>query len=303
MPKHCDCATIRIYLNHMNDKWNYLVFLRFKSFVSIVLAVVFAAAFVVAQNPSVKVEKKEEPKPVATPRSTPNLKEGAKPFTADQVADSSIFIYGFGGGRTTLKQIRKTTFERGKTTLIAADGKVEQTSYQRWIIRADTLGKEKIRLDQEFTNARYALVFNDEKIFGVYNNTVFSPREEAIKGFENSIFHGFEALFRFKENESKLELAGREKQMGVEYYMLDVTDKKDRKTRFYISVKTLRILMLTYEEAGVKYRRRFYDQKYAQGTLVPYRSVLTANDKIVEESEISSITFGQKVDEDLFKGN
>ena len=57
------------------------------------------------------------------------------------------------------------------------------------------------------------------------------------------------------------------------------------------------------EEGGIKYKRRFYDQKYAQGTLVPYRSVLTANDKIIEEQEISSITFGQKVDEDLFKAN
>ena len=41
--------------------------------------------------------------------------------------------------------------------------------------------------------------------------------------------------------------------------------------------------MLTYEEDGIKYKQKSYDQRYAQGTLVPYRSVLTANDKVVEE--------------------
>jgi hypothetical protein len=60
-------------------------------------------------------------------------------------------------------------------------------------------------------------------------------------------------------------------------------------------------MMLEYEDGGVKYKRKFYNYNYAQGTLVPYRSVLWANDKVVEETQISTITFGQKVDEDLFK--
>jgi hypothetical protein len=107
--------------------------------------------------------------------------------------------------------------------------------------------------------------------------------------------------FRFKENESTLELIGREKQMGVEFYVLDVTDKQKRKTRFYVSVKSFRVMMLTYEADGVKYRRKFYDYNYAQGTLVPYRTVLWADEKIIEESEVGTITFGQKVDEELFK--
>jgi hypothetical protein len=52
-----------------------------------------------------------------------------------------------------------------------------------------------------------------------------------------------------------------------------------------------------------KYRRRFYNYNYAQGTLVPYRSVFWANDKIIEESDVLTVTFGQKVDEDLFKAS
>ena len=273
------------------------MYLRFILFITLVLTVLFTSSVALSQ---VAPDSKEK-KPEATPTPAAGVRDPSKPFTAAEIVDSTVFIYGFGGGKKMLNQIRKTTFERGKSTYTAADGKVDQATYQRWIIRSDRLDKEKIRLDQEFPNARYALVFDGEKVFGIYDNQVFTPREDAAKSFQNTIFHGLEALFRYQENESKIELFGKEKQLGVEYYLLDVTDKQDRKTRFYISVKSLRVMMLTYEEGGVKYRRKFYDQKYAQGTLVPYKSVLSADDKIVEESEISSITFGQKVDEDIFK--
>ena len=59
-------------------------------------------------------------------------------------------------------------------------------------------------------------------------------------------------------------------------------------------------MMLDYDQDGVKYRRRFYDYNYAQGTLVPFRTVLWAGDKLVEETEVGTITFGQKIDETMF---
>lgn len=58
--------------------------------------------------------------------------------------------------------------------------------------------------------------------------------------------------------------------------------------------------MLEYEDGGVKYLRKFYDYNYAQGTLVPFHSVLYVDDKIVEEIEVNTIVFGQKVEETLF---
>ena len=93
----------------------------------------------------------------------------------------------------------------------------------------------------------------------------------------------------------------REKIMGVDYYVIDLTDKKERKTRYYVSAKTFRIMMLTYEDGGVKYKRKFYNYNIAQGTLVPYRTILWAGEKQVEETNIGTVTYGQKVDEELFK--
>jgi hypothetical protein len=250
------------------------------------------------QDPAVAV-KKEEPKPAATPAAF----DPTKPLTAEQLVEVASIVYGGGGGKVTLNQIRKTTFERGRLSAMNADGKMENGTYQRWVLRGDSLGKEKVRFDQDLPSGRFSLVNNSEKVFGIFGSTYFAPRADVAKAFENTIFHGIEAFLRFKENESKAELAGKEKILGVEYHLVDVTDKQGRSTRFYISVRSFRVMMLTYEEEGIKYRRKFYNHNLAQGTLVPYRTTLTANDKLIEESEVGTITFGQRVDEELFKEN
>ncbi len=255
------------------------------------LCLLVPAAFAVGQTPAAPTESKPTPTPV---KGTPKV------VTAEQVAETVIFWYGAGGGRTTLDQRRKTTYERGTSRLMGADNRFNQVNYQRYVIRGENLGKEKIRVDQEHPTARFSYVFEDGRSYGIFNNTVFDLREDARASFENEIHHGLEALLRYKENESQLDLAGREKVMGVDYHLLDVTDKAGRKTRFYISAKTFRVMMLTFQNGGVEYRRRFYNYNYAQGTLVPYRTVLWANDRIVEETDISTITFGQRVDETLF---
>lgn len=274
---------------------------RFRTISSIALIVFALAAAATAQTPATTTPS---PTPTAKPSPVPSpQKIDPKNLTAEQIAEYVIFFYAPPGGRNTLNQIRKTTLERGVANITNAEGKVDRVPYQRFIIRGEGLSKEKVRLDQEFPSARYSLVYADDKIFGVYNNTIFTPREDASKVFENQIWHGLEALLRFRENEATLELAAKEKVMGVEFHVLDVTDKQGRKTRFYVSAKQFRVMMLTYEDVGIKYKRKFYDYNYAQGTLVPFRSVLWAGDRVMEETEVGTITFGQKVDDGLFASN
>lgn len=250
------------------------------------------------QDPAVAI-KKEEPKPTATPTAF----DPTKPLTAEQLVEVASIVYGGGGGRITLNQIRKTTFERGRLKALNAEGKMETGTYQRWVLRGESLGKERIRFDQDLPGGRFSLVNNSEKVFGIAGTTYFTPKADVAKAFDNAIFHSLEAFIRSKENESKVVLAGKEKILGVEYHLVDVTDKQGRATRFFVSVKSFRVMMLTYEEDGIKYRRKFYNHNLAQGTLVPYRTTLTADDKLIEESEIGTITFGQRVDEELFKEN
>lgn len=272
---------------------------RFNSLLTLLLLILSSVFIALGQEPV----KKDAKKPEATPTPAVSAKNALKNPTAEQIAETSIFLYGLGGGRATLNQIRKTAIERGKISVSNAEGKMEQANYQRWTTRGETLGKEKIRLDQEFPTARYSLVFSDEKIFGIFNDAVFTPREDASRAFHNQILYGVETLLRYKESESKLELVGREKISGVDMHVLDVIDKQNRKTRFFLSAKSFRVMMLDYEDAGVKYRRKFYDYNIAQGTLVAYRSVLYAGDKMIEETDIGTVTYGQKIDDGLYSAN
>lgn len=280
--------------------------MRFKFLVLFAFLFTFSATLVSAQE--TKPETAATPKPEATPKADKKIKKEdreinglPKNATAEQVAEYVVLVYAGLGGRDSMKQVRKSTIERGKISVVNGEGKTEQATYEKLVLRGDNLDKERVRFDQTFPSARYALIYDKDKIFGIFNDSVFTPREDATKAFENQIRHGLEALLRYKENESKVALADRAKLMNVEFYVLDVTDKQNRKTRFYISTKTLRVMMLEYEEDGVKLRRKFYDYNYAQGTLVPFRSVLWQGDKQVEETTIQTISFGQRVEEDNFK--
>ena len=104
---------------------------------------------------------------------------------------------------------------------------------------------------------------------------------------------------------SKLSSAGKDKQNGIEVYVLDLTDKANRRTRYFISVKTFRVLWLEYEETppgateAVKYMRRFYDYRVAQNTLVPYRTVLLEGGKQTLETRILTVTYGVRMEDSL----
>lgn len=199
-----------------------------------------------------------------------------------------------------LNQIRKTAVERGRTSVLNGEGRMEQASYQKWTARGDTLTKEKIRVDQEFPSARYSLVYSDEKTFGIFNDQMFTPRDDASRAFQNQIFYTIDSLLRYKENESKLTLVGKEKVGGVEFHVVDVTDRQGRQIRYYVSAKTFRVMMLEYEDGGIKYRRKYYDYNLAQGTLFPFRSVLYAGERVVEETEVGTVTYGQKIEDGIF---
>jgi hypothetical protein len=223
------------------------VFSRLKSVLLFTILFLTPVIFVSAQETENNEEKKETPTPVSVQQNI----DLSKNITAENVAESAIIIYGGLAGRNGLNQIRKTTLERGKMTIVNADGTIDRPTYQRWIIRGESLEQEKNRFEQEFPNTKYSLVYDGANTFGIYNNSSFEPRESAVNTFQNQIWHGLEALLRYKENGSKLELGGRDKIMGVDFHIVDVTDKQNRKTKFYISAKTMRVMMLEYDAEGV----------------------------------------------------
>jgi hypothetical protein len=236
---------------------------------------------------------------VPTPTPAPvKVDKNTKTFTAEQIAESAIFIYG---SRPVLQQIRRNGVERGRITRLANDGKMEEATYERVFVRGDTLDNDKIRLDQKMPTLEYSLIFGGGQLWGMINGAAFTPRQDAAAAFVSQHRHSIEALLRYKETGATVKLIGKDKQKGLDLYVLDLIDKEQRTTRFYVSAKTLHILWLEYEERGAKFSKRFADYRYAQSTLVPFRTILLEDGKQTQETRILTVTFGVKVDDALFK--
>ncbi|HVS20255.1 MAG TPA: hypothetical protein VHD88_00330, partial [Pyrinomonadaceae bacterium] len=206
-----------------------------------------------------------------------------------------------------LNQIRRNGIERGRQTRVGADGRAEENRYELRFVRGDKSEKDKIRIDNKTPQAEYSLIYGEGRIFGIINGSPFTPRADATAAFTSQQAHSIDALLRYKENESKLSAAGKDKHQGIDVYLLDLTDKANRKTRYFVSAKSFRVLWLEYEEtppgaaAAVKYTKHFYEYRLAQGTQVPYRTVLLEDGKQTSETRILTITFGVKMEDALFK--
>jgi len=235
-----------------------------------------------------KPKKQEEPKPIKADRNNP---------TAEQVAETVILVYG---SRPALQQIRRSGVERGKITRTAADGRPEEISYELTFKRGETFDKDKVRLDQRMSSLEYSLVFNDGRVTGILRGTPFTPKQEDVSWIMTERAHGIDALLRYKESGAAVKFNGKETQKGLDLWVLELADKEKRTTRYYISAKSARILWLEYEEADVKYKRTFHNYRVVQGTLVPYRTVLYAGDRQLEESQVLTVTYGVRMEDSLF---
>ena len=247
-----------------------------------------------------KQDNKQENKDAKEPKQEPP--QGSK-FTAEQIVESVIFLYGTRPG---LEQIRRNGVERGKITRYPAEGNLEESNYERRFVRGENLDKDKIRLDQKLTNMEYSLIFDDGKLWGLINGAAFTPRQDATVNFISQHHHSLDTLLRYKECGATITLVGKDQQKGLDLYIVDVTDKEQRKTRFYISARSLRVLWLEYEEgppggAAVKYTRKFLDYRIVQQTLAPYRTVLLENGRESQVTNVLTITYGVKVSDSIFK--
>ncbi len=237
----------------------------------------------------------------------PSRAEQAKEYTAEQITESAIAIAGNGFGRAVLSQIRKNGIEIGRETRTSPDGRAQETRYELRFVHGEKPEQDKIRLDSRTPQQEYSLVWGNGRLFGIVNGTTFTPRADAAASFISDQAHSIDALLRYKENESKISSAGKDKQQGIDLYVIDLVDKANRKTRYFISARTFRILSLEYEETPpgsstpVKYTKRFYDYRVAQGTQVPYRTVTLEDGKQVLEKKILTITYGGKIEDSLFQ--
>ena len=224
--------------------------------------------------------------------------------TAEQIAETVVYVYG---SRPGLQQVRRNGIERGRLKRTNDEGGAEEGTYERRFVRGEDPGKDKVRLDRKMPTTEYALVYGGGRVWGITNETSFTPRQEATTDFLAQLHHDIDALLRYKENGAALTFVNKEKQKNVDLWVLDLVDKEKRRTRYYISALRGRVLWLEYEEpsagggAAVKYKKTFHDYRSAQGTLVPFRTTLYADGKLLQEMNVLTVTYGVKMEDSLFR--
>jgi hypothetical protein len=268
----------------------------------VALARDYAQTVVHTQGAQTAADSKTPQKPAKIEKIDKNQKN----FTGEQIAESVVYIYG---SRPILEQIRRNGVERGRVCRPTCDttGKTEEASYERRFVRGENFEQDKVRLDQKMPTIEYSLIYGGGRLFGIINGSAFIPRQDAADTFMSQHRHSIDTLLRYKENGSTLTLVGKDKQKGLDLYIVDLVDKDKQATRYYISVKSLHVLWLEYEAPSIvsaapaKYARKFFDYRYAQGTLVPYKSLLLEDGKQIQETKILTVTYGIKLDDSLFK--
>jgi hypothetical protein len=288
-------------------------FMRHKIFCALVLALLLSTLsipFADAQDSGSKPPAKEDAQKADKSRTEKPVDKQIAPkidpknLNVEQIVETAIAVYGGRGGLT---QVRRNGFERGRMTSVLNDGRTEDGTYERRFIRGESQDKDKVRLDQKTASLEYSLVYGEGKTWGLLNGSMFTPRSEATSYFLSQMWHGIDALLRYKENGSTIALFGKDKQQNIDLYVIDLTDKDNRRTRYYISQKFFRVHWLEYEEpeteggTPAKFMKKFYDYQYIQSTLVPKRTVLFVDGKQRQETQVMSVTYGIKMDDTLFQ--
>lgn len=223
-------------------------------------------------------------------------------LTGEQIAELVVFSYG---GRAEWKQVRNNGILEG-TIRLSIDSQELNGRLVRKFIRKEGLGEDQTRIDVELPTQRLTFGYNGYTVWAARDGVGFTPSPDAETSFLASLKHNHDALINYREQECKVEHSGFETIVGIPTIILDLTHRDGAKTRYYVSVKTYRILHLEYEIAlrpgapATKFKESFFDFRPVQNTLVPTRVILFENGKFVQEIHYTQIKYHTKIDENEF---
>jgi hypothetical protein len=286
-------------------------------------AVVFPTFDVVSAQEQKKEQQEKSEEKVPTEKDLKQKKEeqakpGA-PTLSPAEALTEVIIYAYGG-RKALETARVAIVEEGNIRLATDQGDITGTFSLR-SIRRDKSWLDLLRTDLELNtpetaqrqgapkSIRYVIAHNGATVWSAQNDQYTNPRPEAEGAFRAILSHEYTTLLRYKEDGSKLELQKPETVTGIQANVIDLTTPDGKKTRFWVSTKTYRILHSEYElklssdSPGIKYRISYYytPWKVVQNTVVPARRVMTQDGKFVQEINLTNIVYSAKLDPEIFQ--
>jgi hypothetical protein len=218
----------------------------------------------------------------------------------EDIVERSILFYGT---RAALYNVQRNGTLRALIKFYSPEGTREGKSVTKFI-RKGKLAEDLLMIDLELPGTRYIMGFDGQETWAIQDGEIQKPAAEAVEAFRSAHEHSYEALLRYKENDSKLEYVGTNKLGTLEMDIVDMISPSGARTRYEISRRTGRIIYANYEDSKstpVKYRLYFKDFKPVQNTLVPHEIQVFQDGKLIEERKLVESIFNVQLDEKAFK--
>jgi hypothetical protein len=211
------------------------------------------------------------------------------------------------GSRAAIYAIQRTGKVAALVKFHTPEGIREGRSVLKFL-RKQKLKEDLFMIELDMPDTKYMIGFDGTDTWSVHDGQAQKPSPEEINALHAAHDHSYEAILRYRENNSKLEYVG-SKNLGTLLIVdiIDLVSPEGVRTRYEISKRTGRILYLDYEDKSdpdaepVKYRLYFKNFQPVQNTIIPYETLVFRNGKLVEERKIVEAVYNVKLDENAFK--
>jgi hypothetical protein len=221
----------------------------------------------------------------------------------EDVVEKSILAYG---SRAAIYAVQRTGKIGALVKFHTPDGIREGKSVLKFL-RKQKMAEDLLAIELEMPDTKYMIGFDGTETWTMHDGQPQKPGPEEVNALRSSHDHSYEALLRYRENNSKLEYVGNKNLGTLTVDIIDLVTADGVRTRYEISRKSYRILYLDYDDKSdpnaepVKYRINFRDFRVVQNMFIPYETLVFRDGKLVEERRIVEAAFNVQLDEKAFK--
>jgi hypothetical protein len=221
----------------------------------------------------------------------------------EDIVERAILVHG---SRAALYAVQRTGRVGALVKFRTPEGAREGKSVLKFL-RKQKLKEDLLIIELDMPDTKYMIGFDGTETWSIHDGQVQKPSPEEINALHSAHEHSYEAILRYRENNSKLEYVGSKNLGTFAVNIIDLISPEGVRTRYEISDRTYHILYLDYEDKSdpnaepVKYRLNFKNFKPVQNTIIPYETLVFRNGELVEERRIVEAVYNVKLDESSFK--
>jgi hypothetical protein len=228
-----------------------------------------------------------------------NAQKNPKP---EDIVERSIIAYGT---RAAIYSVQRNGMLKALVTFNTPDGTREGRSTTKFI-RKQRMSEDLRMIELDLPQTKYIIGYDGKEMWSVQDGQVTKPSEQEIRAFRAGHEQSYDAILRYRENNSKLEYVGKNRLGTLDLHIIDLISPEGLRTRYEISGLSYKILYINYEVKSdtnaepVKYRINFRNFTNVQNTLVPYETLVFQNGQRIETRRIVEAVFNIQLDEKSF---